>query len=185
MIYTVGDSHCWHGWMYIPGVVVHPRGGMTMHRFGKARTNVVRDIPEGAIVVFCWGEIDCRNHIHNHQPWEETVDRVVSDYLETIRFNATLKQFKDIWIYNVPPPKRMDGRPNLDKSFPFVGSDADRLKYVKRMNQRLKESEFKVVDIYDHYADEEGFMIQEKSDGHVHIADIGPLAEWVKKNVGD
>lgn len=151
-----------------------------MYRFGADQIDVVKDLPEGSIVVFCWGEIDCRNHVGRHLPYKECIDGLVERYLEAVRYNATLKSFEEIWLYNVPPPPRMDHRECHDKSFPFVGNDGERLMYARYMNDLLKESEFPVVDIWDECADEEGFL-NEKGDGHVHVADPEPLINWIKK----
>lgn len=180
MIQTIGDSHCWHGWLKIPGVNINLMGPMTMHSVGRDKPYILSSVPKEDDVIFCWGEIDCRCHVHKHQPWEECIEGLVKNYVEALKINS--KDHKKIWIYNVVPPPRK----NLviqSPGFPFEGEDEDRLKYVKRMNELLKKSEFGFVDVYDKYSDEEGFLKIPMSDLHVHIADEKPLAEWVEKNI--
>jgi hypothetical protein len=180
MIYTVGDSHCENAWNRIPGVITKGRGPMTMYSFGIYRHIAVEDIPLDAPVVFCWGEIDCRCHVHKHQPWKETIDKLVEGYLLAIDENA--KIHPNIWIFNVVPPPRR-ALANENPGFPFVGSDDERLSYVKYMNSLLSQSKYSFIDVYDRYADPEGFLRMELSDAHVHIADKGPLEEWIAVKV--
>jgi hypothetical protein len=179
MIYTIGDSHAWHGWLKIPDVVTNERGPMLMHSIGAEvnQRNHAESFPSDAIVCFCWGEIDCRCHVHKYQPWKETIDKLVEDYFKTISY--TKKTHKNIWVFNVmPPPRRSMVTEN--PGFPFLGSDDERLAYVKYMNEKLRQSEYTFVDIYDRYADKDGFLLPfPMSDNHVHIEDEKPLLEWV------
>jgi hypothetical protein len=182
MIYTVGDSHCWHAWLKIPRVITQTCGPMTMHSFGLSKVIIIDKIPKDAIVVFCWGEIDCRCHVHKYQPWQETIDILVKNYLDTIRLNAKVNP--NIWIYNVvPPPRRANTSEN--PGFPFLGSDEERLSYVQYINKKLKESEFFLVDIYNKYCDKDGFLNMSLSDNHVHIANEKFLAEFIAQHRGD
>lgn len=177
LIHTVGDSHAWHAWLKIPFVQTHQLGPMTMYRMGQDRPIVVKDISRDAIVVFCWGEIDCRCHIYNHPPFPETIDKLAKDYLAAIDQNA--KTHPNIWLFNVvPPPRKAQGQENPD--YPFLGTDEERVGFVRRLNQRLRESEYPFVDVYAEYCDKDGFLLPEKSDGHVHIADERPLRSFVQ-----
>lgn len=178
-IYTVGDSHCWHAWLKIPGVITKTTGPMLMHTLGLSELILVEDIPKDAIVCFCWGEIDCRCHVHKYQPWKETIDILVKNYLNVVRLNA--KTHKNIWIFNVVPPPRRKSAVSENPGFPFLGSDEERLSYVKYMNEKLRESEFPFVDVYDKYADSEGFLNMEYTDNHVHIEDPIFIIEWINK----
>lgn len=178
LIYTVGDSHAWHAWLNIPGVKTNTVGPMLMHTFGKQNADVVRNFPKDVIVCFCWGEIDCRCHVHKHQPWTETVDRLAKAYLDTIR--QTAQGFKDVWIFNIVPPPRK-GTIVESEGFPLVGTDEERLAYARRLNDRLRESEFPFIDVYDQYADKDGFMRMEMSDGNVHVKDTAPIVDWIER----
>ncbi|MDD5560581.1 MAG: hypothetical protein PHT50_00405 [Candidatus Omnitrophica bacterium] len=177
LIYTVGDSHCRYAWIKIPFVKTQTIGPMTMYSFGQDSPIVVKDIPKDAIVVFCFGEIDCRCHIYKHPPWPETIDKLASDYLAAVDHNA--KIHPNIWLFNVlPPPRKAKVKENLD--FPFLGSDEERLSFVKRLNDRLRESKYLFIDVYEKYSDKDGFLIPEKSDEHVHITDSEPLIDYIK-----
>jgi hypothetical protein len=152
-------------------------GPMTMYSFGLSRPIFLNKIPQDAIACLCWGEIDCRCYINKHQPWRETINNIVKNYLEVIDVNAEIH--KDIWIYNVvPPPRKALAGESL--SFPFVGTDEERLSYVKYMNQKLRESGYPLVDIYDKYSDADGFLLMDLSDYHVHIENEKYLLEWVE-----
>lgn len=177
LIYTVGDSHCWHTWLKIPGVVTKTIGPMTLYRFGIDKPFVLDGIPEDATVCFCWGEIDCRCHINKHQPWKKTIEGLVERYIEAIRVN--IKRHKVLIFNVVPPPRKADTPEN--PGFPFVGTDEERLSYVRYTNELLRKSQYIFVDIYDKYADADGFLRKDMSDGHVHIADERPLIEWLKE----
>jgi hypothetical protein len=199
-LYTFGDSHCCFPWgvfnentnkfeMKIPNVIVpsdHVIGiPQTMYEFGLSRKIVVNNIPENDIACFCWGEIDCRCHVYNHQPWKETIDKLVTEYLTTIRLNARLHD--KIWIFNVVPPLREIDRidrwyGSQNQKVPFIGTDEERLSYAKYMNDLLRESEFTFIDIWPKYCDNDGFLIQEFSDRCVHIADEGFLIEWINQH---
>jgi len=166
--------------MHIPYVSTNTGGAMTMYSFGLNKKVVVDKFPKDAIIVICLGEIDCRCYINKYQPWEETVDRIAKNYLEAVDLNAQVNP--NIWLFNVvPPPHKAKAQEN--QSMPYVGTDEERLSYVKRINQRLKESKYVFIDIYDQYCDKDGFMIPEKSDNCVHIFDKVPLQNWLEKKL--
>ena len=165
-IHTIGDSHAVRGFNRIPDVVIHYRGAQTMYRFGMNKENVVADIPKNDIVLYVMGEIDCRVHIHKHQPWRENIEMVVNNYLEAIRFNA----HPHSWIYGIVPSVKAELMTE-DPECPFIGSNEERRTHVIYMNSLLKQSEFPFVDVWRLYADSEGYMVYDLSDHHVHIED--------------
>jgi hypothetical protein len=178
-IYTFGDSHANFGWQSIPNVKITTFGPRTMHTFGKERQNFAAEVPPGSIVVFCFGEVDCRCHVKKHQPWHETIDRLVEDYLQAVAVNAAVD--KETWIFNVPPPPRKKGAIEFSQ-FPFEGTDEERLAYANYMNDRLRAGPFPFIDVYSRYADEQGFLRMDLSDGHVHITDDRFLREWLESH---
>ncbi len=187
MIYTVGDSHSWHGWCLIPGVKVKNTGPMTMFALGRDLPDVCFDIPTDGKIVFCWGEVDARCHIFKYQPWEKCMDQLVENYLRAIEKNVRYRwDQKDVYIYNVVPPPRRDVlTPSMNPenaAFPFRGSDQERLSFSTGINQRLKKSQFKFIDVYEKYSDADGFLNMAMSDGHVHIADPKPIMEFFNAN---
>jgi len=179
-IYTAGDSHCVFAWCEIPDVTTYTAGPMTMYSWGLNKNKVCGAVPKDAIVVMCSGEIDCRCHVHNHQPWKETIDDLVDKYLIAIREETADRDLKNVWIYNVVPPLRPDEIVAEAPNYPLVGSGEERVQYVKYMNKKLSESEFTFVDVYDKYSDENGFMKFKLSDGHHHIQNSKYLSEWLE-----
>lgn len=181
MIHTIGDSHCWHGWLKIPGVEYHVHGPMTMFSFGQTMPPVVYEIPEDDVIIFCWGEIDCRCRVNKHEPnWKENIDMIVEGYGKAIEANT--QRHKKAFVYNVVPPPRKGTVPE-NPGFPLLGSDSERLSYVRYMNEKLRELPWGFVDVYDDYSDEEGFLKMGLSDGHVHISDPLYLIKWIDKNL--
>ena len=183
-LYTVGDSHGWHAWLKIPWVEVTHLGPMTMHMFGQSKPMVAAKIgnDEGKPICLCYGEIDCRFRVHEHQPWKETINSLVEDFFKVVDENAKINP--KIFIFNILPPPRRDHLPDPkgNPSFPFLGSDDERLTYVTYMNNLLRaNSKYPLLDVYKHYCDEDGFLNMEMSDSHVHIKDEKPLKEAVEK----
>ena len=177
-IFTVGDSHAWHAWLKIPGVVTGTVGPMLMYSFGRDKPLLTQHIPLDAIICFCWGEIDCRCHVYKYQPWQDTVDSLVKNYFEAIEANVEGRDSKLIWIYNVVPPIRNAGE---SPNFPFLGTLEERIEYVGYMNNLLRKSKYTFVDIYDACSTSEGYMKSEDSDMHVHLENEKYIKEWLEK----
>lgn len=174
-VYTLGDSHALHGWVRVPNVVPCSAGPMLMYHY-KHHPIIFSHIPKGAPVVLSWGEIDCRCHIFKHAPWDKTIDDMVDNYLSEIRKITD----HHVILYNVvPPPRKLSVYES--EHFPFLGSDDERLQFVTRVNLRLKQSGFEFMDVYDQFADKDGFLDISKSDNHVHIEDEKPLIEWLER----
>ena len=57
----------------------------------------IRTLPNG-YVLFCFGEIDCRNHVHKHinedRSYKDIIDDLVCNYF--ISINKNVKQYKSI-----------------------------------------------------------------------------------------
>lgn len=179
LIHTIGDSH--GNWSNI--AVQHHVGPLTCYRFGlePSRIQVPETVLAGETLVFCLGEIDCRCHIHVHG--KDTIDGIVERYFKAIR-HVTPEHIK-IGVYNVVPPVRLHDQQFHDHKFPFRGSDEERRDYTLYFNDKLKEYckiyNFWFVDIYDMYADADGFMKPELSDRLVHIGSYEGLREVVLK----
>jgi hypothetical protein len=190
IIYPVGDSHAWHVWLKIPEAAPNTVGPMTMYHFGTYKPMMLSAIPSDAIVCFCWGEIDCRCHVFKHPPAVECINELVRKYRDAISENVVGREKKKVWVYNVvPPPIRDPGTNPLfpeNPAFPFLGTDEQRLSYVKLMNELLRKmcyiEGWTFVNIYDKYADAQGFLNMAMSDGHVHLADEVPLKEFIRAN---
>jgi hypothetical protein len=155
------------------------------HAFGGGNSDILKrlnlksyPIKSGDIVVFCFGEIDCRCHIAKHVTSENTyqmiIDNMVDKYLESVKLNVS--QFDSIvtMIYNVVPPVSILNTV-VDEKYPFLGTDDERKQYVTYLNSKLKEKcpeyGFVFIDIYDKYTCINGLLKKDLSDGHVHIRD--------------
>jgi len=150
-------------------------------------------IQEGETIVFCFGEIDCRCHVHKHitesLSYTDIIDRIVNNYFDAIDLNIIESGFTNlkVCVYNVVPPIEREKTVFENPDFPFLGSDNERKMYVLYFNAKLKEkcSEkgYIFVDIFDKYATEDGFMNTNLSDGNVHILDKTYLEEFIVANL--
>lgn len=198
MIHTFGDSHAdgshshW-GYIRLPNINIktHHLWGKLMYTFGKSGYNVLNiknyDVCENDIVIFCFGEIDCRNHVHKHitdeYSYKDIINDIVYNYFNAIKQNV--EQYKNITtcVYNVIPPTR-GFYCGPDHPYPFLGSDDERKMYYKYMNEKLKEFcndyNYYFFDIYDECCDDEGFLKAEYSDGNVHLRNTEHSTKVIK-----
>ena len=189
-IHTVGDSHSCNGW---EGITTHYLGAILCYSFGMGkldRCDISKfgNLEDGDTIIFCLGEIDCRCHVHKHisdsQTYMDIIDKLVNNYFEAIEINISVSQikFKNICVYNVVPPIQKYNTPE-NPEFPFMGSDEERKQYVLYFNNSLKEKCFEkgyvFFDVYDKYADENGFLRKDLSDDNVHIRNGIYITEFI------
>ncbi len=194
MIHTIGDSHSMFGWNQCKGVIIHHIGPLLCYSFGKDKLNRINlkryNVADGDTVIFCLGEIDCRCHIQKHLneyvTYKEVINNLISEYICAILENS--KQYANITvcIYNVVPPCKKED--TIENSvYPFLGSNEERKMYTKYFNELCKveciKHNFLFIDVYDSYADYEGYLNKELSDGHVHIKNGSYLEEYLRKNM--
>lgn len=191
-IYTCGDSHSLEGWSNIKNYCI---SGILCYSFGKdklARIDIRNyNMINGDTIIFCFGEVDCRCHIHKHitltNTYQDIIDNIINNYFEAIKLNISLAniKFKNICVYNVVPPIQKHNT-SEDPKYPFLGTDEERKAYVLYFNQKIKEycikSNYVFFDVYDKYIDENGFLQKNLSDGHVHIRNGIYLNEFIKDN---
>ena len=110
-LHTYGDSHAarFGAWdrVDVNGVKVKINYiiGKLMYSFGRDMMDVVNDVNNGDLVCFCFGEIDCRCHIHKYIPeWEKSIDNVVNNYFINIKKNVEKYKNLVVFVYNVVPP---------------------------------------------------------------------------------
>ena len=92
-IHTVGDSHSLNGWW--DGIIIHHLGAILCYSFGKEIFNRcdIRsfDLKDGDSIIFCFGEIDCRCHVHKNilpeKSYQQIIDEIVNDYIHAIKAN--------------------------------------------------------------------------------------------------
>lgn len=154
------------------------QSGITMHRIG--RDNKIINFEEShqspySVFIFVYGEIDCRIHIHKQKQLgrdeDEIINKLVDNYLNTIAGCITV--FHSIIVSCVPPPiSKYMTRIQNHSELP-LGSDADRIRYTKKMNKALKtkcaEKNFFFLDFYDYYSDGIGCLKYDLSDTNCHI----------------
>jgi len=193
-IHTFGDSHSTYGWG--SKVKRHHIGPLLCYSFGKKKLNVcdIRkyDVMEGDSIIFCFGEIDCRCHIHKHISSEKTyqhiINDIVNDYFEAIELNVQVSgiKFKNVCVYNVVPPVEKHNT-HENPEYPYLGTDQERKQYVLYFNKKLEskcfEKKYVFFDVYNNYADENGFLRKDYSDGNVHISNGVYISDFLEKNI--
>lgn len=200
MIHTIGDSHSEFGWKDIEVVKCNNLGPKLMFNFKKEIFKIV-NIQSDDSVVFCFGEIEVRCHIKknivydNYQP---IITNICNNYISEILEIKKNNNITSAYIYNILPTRRVDSKEpynitcityqNYDeegaKPFPFIGSDSERKKYTIFFNYELKKLAQKnnlgFIDVYQEYADEDGYLNMNLSDGSVHIGNKIYLENYIK-----
>lgn len=184
-IHTFGDSHASNiisGWKDCNNIISHHLGPILCYSFGKENLNRCNiemfDIKDNDSIIFCFGEIDCRCHIHKHitnvKSYKMIINNIVNNYIKSIQINLDncKAKIKNICIYNVVPPIQKYNT-HENKDYPFLGNDEDRKSYVLYFNKCLKEKCKKYnwifFDVYNSYCDNNGYLNKKFSDGNVHI----------------
>lgn len=189
VIHTFGDSHSCYGWSGITNIQTHHLGPKLCFSIGRDGINIKGryNVNNGDTVIFCFGEIDCRCHIHKHikegNNYKQIIDTIVNNYFTQIRKAVNMFNNIKTVIYNVVPTveKHNTGE---NPSYPFLGTDNERKTYVLYFNEKLKqkciEYNFVFFDVYNKYIDSNGFFNKSLSDGHVHIRDGIHLKKFVE-----
>jgi len=199
MIHTFGDSHASNtisGWKDCNDIITHHLGAKLCYTFGREILNLcdIRkyDINDGDSLIFCFGEIDCRCHVHKHitatTPYRNVIDSIIDSYITAINININNSDInlKNICIYNVVPPiERYNTYENIEQ--PYLGSDQERKQYVLYFNQILREkcneNNWVFFDIYNKYIDNNGYLNKQLSDGNVHIKNGIHIQEFITNNL--
>jgi hypothetical protein len=196
--HTIGDSHSTFGWLEISNesnhfILRHHLGAMTCYRFGIEKLNIFNfDIADGDVVIFCFGEIDCRCHVHKHvsetRTYQHVIDEIVKNYFDAIVLNILhLKsKLKHVCVFNVVPLTRRNECLE-DIEYPFLGTDEERKEYVLYFNKKIKkhciENDYLFFDVFDKYADENGFFKKHLTKDKIHIGDSIYIREFLEKNL--
>ncbi len=177
-IHTIGDSHSMYGWRNIPGVVVHHIGPKLCYSIGRDGLTLDDSygLEAGDIVVFSFGEIDCRCHIHKHvgegKSYQTIIDDIVVAYIGRVCALALSMPTVRFCIYNVVPAVERSTT-SENREYPFLGTDDERKAYTQYFNARLGAecvaNNLTFIDVYDAYSNGRGFLNRAYSDGHVHI----------------
>jgi FkbM family methyltransferase len=190
-IHTIGDSHgggvsgLSGAFDLVGGVTPHHLGPRLMHSIGRDGLDLRKQgIKDGDTVICCFGEIDCRCHVHKFGPdYRKTITATVERYVQALLANLERLPRLRLCVYNIPPPIRKAGKVE-NPEYPYLGSDEERRAYVNFMNELLAQQCARhgliFVDLAREYADEHGFLRDSQSDGNVHIADPDPLRRFLE-----
>ena len=192
-IHTIGDSHSAFSFrgekeggleyifyqrrdvfLRVP-LYVHFVGSQTMYTFGLrgCEKKNFEGVEKGNYLVFCFGEIDVRCHIHNQihlrgRREEEIIFSLVEGYIRKIKEYEAKYKIRPV-VFGVTPPVReltVDG-------YPSVGPFEDRVRYTKKINDYLKkkakEQEILYFDVLEEYSMKDGTFDMSLSDGLMHI----------------
>ena len=181
MIHTFGDSHSGGNWGITNGIrpqYVHPR---LCYSFGKDQDTLLKPdhgIKEGDAVLFCLGEIDCRNHIFKHVtpelPPEKMVRDIVDNYLKAIKKNVDLLPVVDVLVLSVTPTAYIE---DVSKyvGYPRCDTHENRKYYTLLFNwfiaEKCQEYCYTFVDVFTDYLSDSGFLNTQYSFDGVHITD--------------
>lgn len=169
-------------------------GSVLCHSIGKygiTRCNLdrVHGLSDHDTVIFCFGEIDVRCHVHKRVcvegvPHERIIEDLVQNYFRALRdiIEKCEKKSLKVGIYNIIPPSRKSTQQE-NIHYPYQGTDDERRLYTTYMNMCLKKQcqihEYTFVDIYHDYMDKEGFLDVNTSDGGIHIGQGDSLHEFM------
>jgi len=192
VLHTFGDSHALNGWGGITNIQKHHLGAKLCFSIGRDGINIKDgyNVNNGDTVIFCFGEIDCRCHIHKHitetNNYKQIIDTIVNNYFIQIQKAVnTFDRVKTV-IYNVVPPIQKYNTVE-NPSYPYLGTDEERKSYVLYFNEKLKqkciEYNFVFFDIYNKYIDTNGFLNKMLSDDNVHIRHGVYIKEFIENNL--
>ena len=187
IIRTFGDSHSGHPWAemkfnlmsYGIALFMNHIGAPTCASFGFEKLNMlnIKDakygVKDGDVVIFCFGEIDCRTHIHKHKDnYKELIERIASNYIEAIYANVSQFDNLRVMIMGVNPPTK-NTKYISGPEWPILGEDQERVAYTKYLNERIKEEAkkygYSFLDVYDKYCDSQQLLNVKMSDDTTHI----------------
>lgn len=199
IIHIFGDSHAMYNFSNLDFFHINNyQLCTTMHKVGRDKINFINynnyEIIENDIIVYQFGEIDCRCHIGKqlllNRELDEIIETLTTNYINSISENK--KQFHKLYIIIccVPPPtdkyyyEKINGEMPDNFPLPFIGTNEERVIYTKKINTILKqkclENDLLFFDYYDSYSDENGLLVPELSDNTVHIKQNEKLLELFK-----
>ena len=180
-IFTFGDSHSVHPFNKLRYINVNSIGPTLAFSIGRDRLKRLNlkdySVKEGDTVIFCFGEIDCRCHVHKYinetKDYKSIIKPIVDLYFEGIQEIVSEIKNLNIYIYNVVPPIEIDETVWNNPEYPFLGTNEERKLYALYFNEcireKCKEYGYGFFDIYDKYTDSNGFLLKSESDLNVHI----------------
>ena len=179
IVHTFGDSHShWH-----PSILskvktdyvlkTHSFYGKTMygavkHDFFPVMNFKNNSVEDNSIVMFNFGEVDSRNHLHrfSYSGLDVEIRRLVDAYEQLILLNLKLVPTVKIWIGGLVPTKE-------NPTNEHIGSNEQRKHYNYALNSAIfnmaRRNNFFFLDNFKDYVNEKGYLKIDLSDGHIHI----------------
>jgi hypothetical protein len=191
MIYIYGDSHANHFFknLKLPHANYH-QSSITMFRIGRDNNIINFNNKQhnlSSVICLAYGEVDCRCHIQRQinlgRDEDEVIHELVDTYFKTIKNNVI--NYKKVIIIGVIPPTMQSDYESLHgpilHEFPFIGTDAERVRYTKKVNKRLEENCIIYNYVYFnplyYYTRADGTLKYELSDSIVHLGDNSVFLE--------
>ena len=195
--HTFGDSHAsaahsvWRFQFANPTteLVTHHLGPVLMHSFGTRGLGLLNianfGVAAGDWACFCFGEIDCRCHVHKHitedRDYRAVINDLVAKYETAIAENLAKVPGAHGAVFMLPPSVHFMEVPH---EFPFLGTDEERKRNTIYCNALLKDMcsrrTWVFVDAYDEFTDEDGFLRMDRSDGICHMRYTPPIQAIVE-----
>lgn len=202
MIYIYGDSHANYSFKNLPlSHYKYYENSITMFRIGRdnlivnfKKESIANDI--ASIIIFSYGEIDCRCHIHRQKGLDRDEDEIicelVNNYINTIKNNTAGLCATILIVAVIPPTKRSDYEilhGPITHEFPFLGCDADRVRYTSKVNTLLElfsvKNGYHYFNPYNYYTRADGTLKYELSDNTVHLGNNKHFLEMFMERVKD
>lgn len=192
MIHIYGDSHASRSFKNLKfNHLNYSQSSITMFRIGRDNIiiNFNKDfIQNDDILVFSYGEIDCRCHIQKQinlgNNEDDIIFNLVNNYFKTIKNNIIDKNVLIIIVAVIPPTIQYEHEilhGPITHEYPFVGTDEDRVRYTNKINKLLEEmsnyNNYIFFNPYSYYTRPDGTLKFELSDTYGHIEDNSFILE--------
>jgi hypothetical protein len=171
MIHAIGDSHVELNFRNDDRFKVHHIGPITMYHIGKHGLTLPEPMDK---IVYSFGEIDVRCHIiKQREISKQSVENIISNlafnYVQKL-IEITPDNSKAVALSVIPPTNF-----GYNAIFPKVGTLAERIMVRIMLNIALekycKDTVLTFVDPYEGFADSNGVLRYDMSDGDVHVGD--------------
>lgn len=197
-IFGIGDSHSGNFNGIGDNITDVQLGPITMYQVSNQRTQFQKDLnylftnnikekinTQDILLLYCMGEIDIRCN------WEKQInqygkdeDQLIENLIDSL-FTTLLPLHNPFGFQSIVPAVRREHILIEDKNYPVKGSNEDRVRWVKKTNTYLKQKCIEkgcvFFDIWGLYADGEGHMRLDLSDGGVHVLNKSLIGLQLKK----